>query len=60
MIPAQYFDTFGLSAFIILFCISLKIIEEKKLKYYGYTILVISIIGLSVDSYNVLINFLLK
>ncbi len=59
MIPAQYFDIFGLAGFIILFCIGLKIVKDKKLKYHGYAILLISLIGIIADSYSVITSFIL-
>lgn len=59
MIPAQDFDIFGLIGFIILFYLGLKIIKEKKLKYYGYSILLITLIGAVIDAYSVITNFIL-
>jgi hypothetical protein len=60
MIPAQDFDIFGLMGFVIMFYISVKIINNKKLKKYGYLLLLISILGFIADSYTVLTNFILK
>ena len=60
MIPAQFFDVFGLIGFVILFYVGTKIIKEKKLRSKGYMILIFSIIGIIVDSYNVLVNYILK
>jgi uncharacterized membrane protein len=60
MISAEFFDIFGLIGFIILFCIGIRIIKEKKLKYYGYIILLIGLIGLIVDTYTVISSFILK
>ena len=60
MIPAQYFDIFGLIGFVILFCIGLRVIKNKKLKYNGYVILLISLMGIIVDSYSVITNFVLR
>ncbi len=58
MIQAHFFDIFGVLGFIILFCIGLRITEEKKLKYYGYAIMLIGVIGFVIDNYTVLTNFI--
>ena len=59
MIPAQFFDIFGLAGFIILFYTGLKIVKVKKLKPYGWVILLISLIGVIADSYSIITNFIL-
>lgn len=60
MIPAQFFDIFGVIGFILLFCIGLRFIKEKKFKYYTYSLLLISLIGVIIDVYNIIANFILK
>lgn len=60
MIPAEYFDIFGLIGFIILFCIGLRIAREKKLRYHGYVVLLISLAGMIIDAYSIIANFILK
>jgi hypothetical protein len=59
MIQPEIFDILGLVGFIILFCIGLRIIREKKLKYYGYAILLISLIGIIADGYIIINKFIL-
>ena len=60
MIETKFFDIFGLIGFIILFFIGLRIIKVKKLKNYGYVILLITVMGIIADSYSVITNFLLR
>ncbi len=60
MIPAQFFDILGLTGFVVLFCIGLKMIKERKLEHYGYIILLISLMGILVDAYVVTSYFILK
>lgn len=60
MIPAQYFDIIGLFVWIVLFYIGMKVIKEKKLKSYGYILILIAILGMIVDGYIVITNFILK
>ncbi len=60
MIPAQFLDIFGFPGFVIIFLIGLRIIRDKKLKYYGYVISLISLIGIIADGYSLIITFILK
>lgn len=57
MINAETFDIFGIIGFLILLVIGLKI--RKKVKRESWIIIIISIIGLSIDTYIVLTKFIL-
>ncbi len=57
MINAETFDIFGIIGFLILLVIGLKI--RKKVKRESWIIIIISIIGLSIDTYIVLAKFIL-
>ncbi|MBU1252657.1 MAG: hypothetical protein KJ905_00290 [Nanoarchaeota archaeon] len=58
MIDAKYFDIFGLAGFLILFFIGLSI--RKMFKGRAWAVIIISLIGIVVDGYIVLTNFVLK
>lgn len=58
MVSAEFFDLFGLAGFLILLIIGISI--RKKVKKESLIIIVISIMGLIVDSYIVLTKFVLK
>ncbi|MBU2616711.1 MAG: hypothetical protein KKB79_01885 [Nanoarchaeota archaeon] len=58
MFEPEFFNLFGLPGFLILFLIGLSV--RKKLKMQGWTIIVISLIGIVVDGYIVLTNFILN
>ena len=58
MIDAKYFDIFGLAGFLILFFIGLSI--KKVYKKRAWVVILISLIGIVVDGYVVLTNFVLK
>ena len=58
MVNAEFFDIFGFIGFSILFITGISLL--KKSKKQAFVILVISLIGLLVDGYIVLTNFILK
>jgi len=62
MMSAEFMDIFGFMGFAILFFSSTRILKsrDKSIKKYGAIILAISIIGLIVDGYIVLTNFILN
>ena len=62
MILAEFMDIFGFIGFAILFFSATQILKskDKSIKRYGAIILAISIIGLIVDGYIVLTNFILN
>ena len=59
---AEFMDIFGFIGFWILFFIGTKILKskDKSLKKYGGIILIISILGIIIDGYIVLTNFILN
>lgn len=62
MITAEQFDIFGFIGFAILFFCATRILKskDKSVKRYGIIILTISILGLVVDGYIVLSNFVIN
>jgi len=58
MLPAEFFDIFGFIGFLILLVTGVSI--RKKVRKEALVIIVISLIGLIVDGYIVLTNFVLK
>jgi len=62
MIKAEFFDIFGIAVFVILLYIGIKFSKYKLkgIKTSGYILIIISILGLIVDLYNVIYNYLLK
>ena len=58
MIPAEFFDIFGLIGFAILLIVGISI--RKKVKKEALIVIIISIIGLIVDGYVVLTKFVLN
>ncbi len=56
MIHAAFFDIFGISVFIFLLIIGLKFSKYriKFIKYSGYILFIIGILGLIIDTYNVM------
>lgn len=61
MVKAAFFDIFGIIAFIILLYIGMKFSKYKirHIKIGGYLLIVIGTIGLLVDLYNVIYNFII-
>ena len=61
MIPAEYFDIFGVFGFCILLYIGIRMLKSKRKmpKYVSEIIIIIAILGLFVDGDIVLSNFLL-
>ena len=57
MVSAEFFDIFGFIGFLILLITGLSI--KNKVKKEAWIIIFISIIGLVVDGYIILINFIL-
>lgn len=57
MIQAEFFDIFGLIGFLILLITGISI--RKKVKAQSLIIILISAVGLIVDGYIVLKNFIL-
>ena len=57
MIQAEFFDIFGFIGFLILLITGISI--RKKAKTQSLIIIVISIIGLIIDGYIILNNFIL-
>jgi hypothetical protein len=62
MINAAFFDIFGIIGFIILLYFGLKFSKYKlnHIKIGGYAIIVVATLGLLVDLYNVIHNYLLR
>jgi hypothetical protein len=62
MIEAAFFDIFGIFVFAVLLCIGLRFSKYKikEIKWGGYFLIVIGALGLMVDSYNVIYNYLLR
>lgn len=61
MVNAAFFDFFGIVGFIIILWIGLKFSKYKKkhIKWGGYILIVIGLLGLMIDLYNVISNYLL-
>ena len=62
MINAAFMDIFGFIGFAVLLIMGIGISRAKKLKIRreGDVVIIIAIIGLLVDGYIVLTNFILK
>jgi multidrug transporter EmrE-like cation transporter len=62
IIDAYFFDIFGTIAFIIILCIGIKFSKYKinHVKLGGYTLIVIAIIGLIVDLFNIISHYVIK
>jgi hypothetical protein len=62
MINAEFMDIFGLLGFIVLLFIGIKVLNSKdlSLKKYGVLTIIISSLGIIVDGYIVLTNFILN
>lgn len=58
----EFFDIFGFIGFAILLFSGIKILKSKdrSIKKYGMIILIISILGLIIDGYIILTNFILR
>jgi len=61
MVSAAFFDIFGIIAFIILIYIGIKFSKYKlkHIKVGGYILIIVGTIGLVVDLYNVIYNYLI-
>jgi hypothetical protein len=61
MVEAAFFDIFGIIVFIILLYIGLRFSKYKlkNIKWMGYLLIVIGLLGLVIDLYNVIHNFLI-
>jgi len=61
-INAAFFDIFGIFVFMILLTLGLKFSKYKikHIKYGGYLLIVIGILGLLVDLYNVFKEYILS
>lgn len=57
MVSAEFFDIFGFIGFLILLIIGLSIRKREKLA--SWIIIAISVIGVIVDGYIILTNFIL-
>ena len=57
MVSAEFFDVFGFLGFLILLSIGLSI--RKKVKKEAWIIIIISLLGLIIDGYIILTNFIL-
>jgi len=60
MITPAFFDIFGFIGFLILFTLGISLYSIKKVKKQALIIIAISLIGLIVDGYVILTNFILK
>lgn len=62
IINPAFFDIFGIIVFIILLIMGLKFSKYKikQVKYGGYFLIVVGLLGFGVDLYNVICNYLLK
>jgi len=58
MVSAEFMDIFGLIAFIILLIIGISLLKVAKKR--AIVLIIISVLGLIVDGYIVLTNFILK
>lgn len=58
---AEFMDIFGFFGFIILLFSGIKVFKsrDKKIKKYGMVIITISLIGIIVDGYIVIKNFII-
>ena len=60
MVNAAFFDIFGIFVFIFLLFLG-RIYSKyrlKHVKYGGYLLMIIGLLGLFVDLYNVIYNFI--
>ena len=58
---AAFFDIFGFFGFVILLVIGIKMLKSRK-KLPDWTamiVILISLLGMIIDAYNVIINFLI-
>jgi hypothetical protein len=62
MVNAAFFDIFGIIGFTILLYFGLKFSKYKlmHIKIGGYSIIVVATVGLLVDLYSVISNYLLR
>lgn len=62
MTSAEFFDIFGFMGFAILLFLGIKVLKskDKSIRKYGAIVLAIAILGLIIDGYIVLTNFILK
>lgn len=58
MFSAEFFDIFGLIGFVILFFVGMSI--RRRLIWQGRLVIAISLIGIIVDGWIVLTNFILN
>lgn len=58
MISAEFMDIFGFAGFVSIFTIGFSLI--KIVKKRAFILIIISLIGLLVDGYIVMSNFILK
>lgn len=61
IINPAFFDIFGIIVFIVLLIMGLKFSKYKikQVKYGGYFLIVIGLLGLVVDLYNVLNEYII-
>jgi len=59
---AEFMDIFGFIGFVILLLLGIRILKstDQSIRKYGVIIIVISVIGIIVDGYIVLTNFILN
>jgi hypothetical protein len=60
MISAEFFDIFGFIGFLILLTAGISLLKIKNAKKQALIIITISLIGLIVDGYVILTNFILN
>jgi hypothetical protein len=62
MVNAAFFDIFGIFVFMFLLFLGMKFSKYKlkHVKYGGYLLIVIGILGLFIDLYNVIYNFIIR
>jgi len=61
MIEPQAFDVFGIFVFLVLFAVGISLFRKYgKDKKETWIILLVSVLGLIVDGYNVFVNIILK
>jgi F0F1-type ATP synthase assembly protein I len=61
IINPAFFDIFGIVVFLILLIMGLKFskYKDKQVKYGGYFLIVVGLLGLVVDLYNVLNEYII-
>jgi hypothetical protein len=61
MVKAAFFDIFGILVFIFILYLGMKFSKYKlkHIKFGGYLLIAIGTIGLVVDLYNVIYNFII-